>query len=124
MMGIYSDSPAILSVAAHSTETKERIDSQLRAAAAGMYLHPSPWGAHVVHALLSDPKLFTAWFVFLPSSVSASYPKITLRFRLAEIKAMSDRLRSVREKLYDVVANKLKTPGSWLHIKRSTGMYW
>lgn len=41
-----------------------------------------------------------------------------------EIKAMSGRLRSVREKLYDVLTNKLKTPGSWLHIKRSSGMLW
>jgi hypothetical protein len=44
--------------------------------------------------------------------------------RLAEIKAMADRLRSVREKLYDLLANKLKTPGSWFHLKRSTGMFW
>jgi aspartate/tyrosine/aromatic aminotransferase len=44
--------------------------------------------------------------------------------RLNEIKAMADRLRSVRDKLYDVIANKLKTPGQWLHIKRATGMYW
>jgi hypothetical protein len=37
---------------------------------------------------------------------------------------MADRLRSIREKLYNVIANKLKTPGSWHHIKRSTGMFW
>jgi aspartate/tyrosine/aromatic aminotransferase len=47
-----------------------------------------------------------------------------LTIRLNEIKAMADRLRSVRDKLFDVIANKLKTPGSWLHIKRATGMYW
>jgi len=47
-----------------------------------------------------------------------------LMIRLNEIKAMADRLRSVRDKLFDVIANKLKTPGSWLHIKRATGMYW
>lgn len=40
------------------------------------------------------------------------------------MKAMAGRLRSVREKLFDVLANKLKTPGTWLHIKRSTGMQW
>ena len=47
-----------------------------------------------------------------------------LMVRLNEIKAMADRLRSVRDKLFDVIANKLKTPGQWLHIKRATGMYW
>lgn len=36
---------------------------------------------------------------------------------------MSDRLRSVREKLYDTIANKLKTPGTWTHLKRAAGMY-
>lgn len=49
---------------------------------------------------------------------------VVLISRLNEIKAMADRLRSVRDKLFDVIANKLKTPGSWLHIKRATGMYW
>ena len=44
--------------------------------------------------------------------------------RLVEIKAMSDRLRSVREKLYDLLATKFKTPGTWSHIKKSVGMYW
>jgi aspartate/tyrosine/aromatic aminotransferase len=43
--------------------------------------------------------------------------------RLNEIKAMSDRLRSVREKLYDLLANKLKTPGNWIHLKKSAGLY-
>jgi len=37
---------------------------------------------------------------------------------------MADRLRSVRDKLHDVLVKKLDTPGSWIHIKRSTGMYW
>ena len=47
-----------------------------------------------------------------------------LLFRLTEIKAMSDRLRSVRDKIYDLLANKFKTPGNWIHLKRSVGMYW
>ena len=43
--------------------------------------------------------------------------------RLKEIEAMADRLRSVRDKLHDLLANKFKTPGSWMHLKKSTGMY-
>ncbi|KAI9633044.1 aspartate aminotransferase-P2, mitochondrial precursor [Dioszegia hungarica] len=101
-MGIYADSPSIISVATQSTETKDRVDSQLRAAARAYHSHPAPWGAHIVWSILSDSKLYPAW--------------------MNEIKAMSGRLRSVREKLYDVLTNKLKTPGSWLHIKRSSGM--
>ncbi|KAK8849534.1 hypothetical protein IAR55_004868 [Kwoniella newhampshirensis] len=103
MMGMYADSPAIVSIVTSGAEDKERVDSQLRAVARGMWFHPSPWGAHVAHQILSDSKLYPAW--------------------LAEIKAMSDRLRSVREKLFDLLANKLKTPGTWLHLKRASGMY-
>lgn len=36
---------------------------------------------------------------------------------------MAERLRSVRDKLFEVIANKLKTPGQWFHIRRATGMY-
>ncbi|WWD20159.1 hypothetical protein CI109_104635 [Kwoniella shandongensis] len=103
MMGLYADSPAIVSIVTSNAEDKERVDSQLRSVARGMWFHPSPWGAYVAHQILSDQKLYPAW--------------------LAEIKAMSDRLRSVREKLFDLLANKLKTPGTWLHLKRASGMY-
>ncbi|WWC65708.1 uncharacterized protein I303_108329 [Kwoniella dejecticola CBS 10117] len=103
MMGIYADSPAIVSIITQNVEDRDRVDSQLRSVARGMWFHPSPWGAQVAHQILSDAKLYPAW--------------------LAEIKAMSDRLRSVREKLYDLLANKLKTPGSWIHLKRASGMY-
>ena len=38
---------------------------------------------------------------------------------------MYGRLKSIREKLYETICNKLDTPGSdWLHLKRSNGMYW
>nr|XP_019043365.1 hypothetical protein I302_07940 [Kwoniella bestiolae CBS 10118]OCF22295.1 hypothetical protein I302_07940 [Kwoniella bestiolae CBS 10118] len=103
MMGLYADSPAIVSIVTQNAEDRDRVDSQLRSVARGMWFHPSPWGAQVAHQILSDGKLYPAW--------------------LAEIKAMSDRLRSVREKLYDLLANKLKTPGSWIHLKRASGMY-
>lgn len=63
MMGLYSDSPSAVSIVTHSTETRDRVDSQLRSVARGMMLHPSPWGAHVAHTILSDPKLYPAWWV-------------------------------------------------------------
>lgn len=56
-----------------------------------------------------------------PDTCDWEFPLISPR--LNEIKAMSDRLRSVRDKLHDVIANKLKTPGEWNHLKRATGMY-
>jgi aspartate aminotransferase len=68
-----------------------------------MYFHPPLWGAQLAHMVLSDAKLYPSW--------------------LAELRAMADRLRSVREKLFDMITNKLKTPGDWSHIKLATGMY-
>ena len=61
MMGIHTDSPSIVSVVVRNSEEKDRVNSQLRASAREMYLHPSPWGAHVVHAILSSPRLYAAW---------------------------------------------------------------
>lgn len=102
-MGVYAESPAVVSVPTQSSAARNRVNSQLRAAARTYHSHPTRGGAQLVYAVLSNPKLYAAW--------------------LNEIKAMSDRLKSVREKLYDVLANKLKTPGSWIHIKRASGMY-
>jgi aspartate aminotransferase len=61
MMGLYADSPAILSVAAQNTDGRDRISSQLRHVARAMYLHPPLWGAQLAHMVLSDPKLYPAW---------------------------------------------------------------
>lgn len=62
-MGLHGDSPSILSVLTQSDESKDQVDSQLRAIARSLYLHPSPWGAYVGRLILSDPKLHPAWYV-------------------------------------------------------------
>ncbi|WVQ79380.1 hypothetical protein IAT38_001477 [Cryptococcus sp. DSM 104549] len=103
MMGLYADSPTLISVVTQNTDDRDRVNALLRSIARSNWLHPSPWGAHVAHQILTDARLYPAW--------------------LAEIKAMSDRLRSVREKLHDLLVNKLRTPGEWGHLKRPSGMY-
>jgi hypothetical protein len=35
---------------------------------------------------------------------------------------MSDRLRSIREKLYDYLTHKFRTPGIWTHFRGSRGV--
>lgn len=37
---------------------------------------------------------------------------------------MSLRLKSVREKLFNLLTNKLNTPGTWTHFRYGAGMYW
>jgi len=61
MMGLYADSPAILSIAAQNTDDRDRINSQLRHLARTMYYHPPLWGAQLAHMVLTDPKLYPAW---------------------------------------------------------------
>lgn len=80
-MGLYSDSPATVSVYTRSSDTRDRVDSQLRHVARGMYLHPSPWGAHIVYTILSDGKLYPAWYVdifVVPSFFSVASPAVAL----------------------------------------------
>lgn len=103
-MGLYADSPSIVSIVTRNSEDKDRVESQLRAIGRGMWTHPSPWGAHIAHQILTDGKLHPSW--------------------LKEIRLMSNRLRSARNKLYVQLVDKLKTPGDWAHIKKANGMYW
>ncbi|KLT39975.1 PLP-dependent transferase [Cutaneotrichosporon oleaginosum] len=102
-MGLYADSPAIMSVATQNTNDRDRVDSQLRNIARALYYHPPAWGARLAHIVLSDVRVNKVW--------------------LSEVHALAMRLKSVREKLYELLANKFKTPGNWEHIKRASGMY-
>jgi aspartate aminotransferase len=60
-MGIYADSPSIVSLVTQSEQVKARVESQLRTIARTLHSHPSPWGAFVATAILSDAKLHPAW---------------------------------------------------------------
>jgi aspartate/tyrosine/aromatic aminotransferase len=123
-MGLYSDSPTIVSVVASTVNDKERIQSQLKSMARAMHAHPPPWGAYVAATVLGDSVVHNAWCV--STSAGGFFPLGTDELgyaRLLEVKAMSERLRSIREKLYDQLTNKLKTPGNWTHFRKSQGMF-
>ncbi|KAG7528669.1 hypothetical protein FFLO_06000 [Filobasidium floriforme] len=102
-MGLYSDSPTIVSVVTNVSADKPRIESQLRAISRTMHAHPPPWGAHVVANILGNETVYANWS--------------------QEVKAMADRLKSIRDKLFDQLTNRLKTPGNWSHIRKTQGMY-
>ena len=40
-----------------------------------------------------------------------------------DIKTMAHRIISMREQLYDILTNELKTPGKWDHIVKQIGMF-
>ncbi|WFD33068.1 aspartate transaminase [Malassezia sp. CBS 17886] len=64
---------------------------------------PPAYGARLVHLILTDPQLRAQWF--------------------RDVKTMAGRIIDMRERLYDLLVNKYKTPGSWEHIKDQTGMF-
>lgn len=60
-MGIYADSPSILSISTQSAAAKDKLDSQLRTIARTLHSHPSPYGAKVVLGILLDNRVYSAW---------------------------------------------------------------
>lgn len=53
--------------------------------------------------ILNNPELFEDW--------------------KRDIKTMAHRIISMREQLYDILTNELKTPGKWDHIVKQIGMF-
>lgn len=53
--------------------------------------------------ILNDPELFAEW--------------------QRDIKTMAQRIIDMRDRLFDILTNKLKTPGNWDHIVNQIGMF-
>lgn len=102
-MGLYAENPSILSIICHDVDEKARIESQLVAISRSIHSQPQPWAAKIAATILADPVVYRTW--------------------LNETKAMSDRLRTIREKLFDQLQNRLKVPGDWQYIRASRGMF-
>jgi aspartate/tyrosine/aromatic aminotransferase len=62
-MGLYSDSPSIVSIVANAHADKDRIESQLKHMARAMHSHPPPWGAHVAATILGTESVYNNWQV-------------------------------------------------------------
>jgi aspartate aminotransferase len=56
-----------------------------------------------VALILNNPELFEDW--------------------KRDIKTMAHRIISMRDQLYDILTNELKTPGTWDHIVKQIGMF-
>lgn len=102
-MGLYAENPTILSVVAHTADMRTRIESQLLLISRTLHAQPQPWGAKLAATILADPTIYRNWSM--------------------EIRAMAERLRTIREKLFDQLQNRLKTPGNWHYIRKSQGMF-
>jgi aspartate/tyrosine/aromatic aminotransferase len=62
-MGLYIDSPSIVSVVTNSHQEKLRIESQLRHVARTLHSHPGPLGAHIAAGILNDSQMYRSWYV-------------------------------------------------------------
>jgi len=102
-MGLYGERTGAFSLVTADPEEKARVDSQLKIIIRPMYSNPPAHGARIASTILGDPALFGLWET--------------------EVKGMADRIINMRERIYGILTNDLKTPGDWSHIKSQIGMF-
>nr|GMC58783.1 aspartate aminotransferase, cytoplasmic [Ipomoea batatas] len=101
-MGLYGERVGALSIVCRNTEVAGRVESQLKLVIRPMYSSPPIHGASIVATILKDRQMFEEWTV--------------------ELKAMADRIISMRKQLFDAIQAK-GTPGDWSHIIKQIGMF-
>eukprot|EP00455_Lapot_gusevi_P057915 TRINITY_DN9_c0_g2_i5.p1 TRINITY_DN9_c0_g2~~TRINITY_DN9_c0_g2_i5.p1 ORF type:complete len:464 (+),score=183.48 TRINITY_DN9_c0_g2_i5:177-1394(+) len=101
-LGLYSERIGALHVVVSDPKMVTPVLSQLAVVIRPMYSNPPRHGAHIVSAILSDPKLFAEWD--------------------AELKGMSLRIQAMRAALRSEL-ERLRTPGDWSHITSQIGMF-
>lgn len=101
-MGLYGERIGLFSLTTSDTNEADRILSQLKIIARGMYSNPPIHGARLVAEILSNNQLKDQWLV--------------------EVKGMADRIISVRDKLKDLLAKEGSTQ-NWEHITDQIGMF-
>nr|GMC58817.1 aspartate aminotransferase, cytoplasmic [Ipomoea batatas] len=85
-MGLYGERVGALSIVCRNTEVAGRVESQLKLVIRPMYSSPPIHGASIVATILKDRQMFEEWTV--------------------ELKAMADRIISMRKQLFDAIQAK------------------
>lgn len=86
IMGIYAERIGALSVVCKTAEIASRVNSQLKLVIRPMYSNPPIHGAAIVATILKDRLMLAEW--------------------ISELKAMTDRIRKVRQQLFDALCKK------------------
>jgi len=102
-MGLYGERVGAFSLTTADVGEKARVDSQLKIVIRPMYSNPPLHGARIASTILGNEGLYNQWE--------------------SEVKGMAERIISMRERLYELLTNELKTPGEWSHIKSQIGMF-
>ncbi|XP_031487369.1 aspartate aminotransferase, cytoplasmic-like [Nymphaea colorata] len=101
-MGLYGERVGALSIVVKSNAVAVRVESQLKLVIRPMYSNPPIHGASIVATVLGNSEMYNQWTV--------------------ELKAMADRIISMRQKLFDALRER-GTPGDWSHIIKQIGMF-
>ncbi|RAL37192.1 hypothetical protein DM860_004114 [Cuscuta australis] len=101
-MGLYGERVGALSIVCTNGDVAARVESQLKLVIRPMYSSPPIHGASIVATILKDRQLFEEWTL--------------------ELKAMADRIISMRQQLFEALQSK-GTPGDWSHIIKQIGMF-
>ncbi|KAL2643079.1 hypothetical protein R1flu_010666 [Riccia fluitans] len=101
-MGLYAERVGALSIIVKEPAVATRVESQLKLVIRPMYSTPPTHGASIVTLILSSKKWFEEW--------------------KEELKAMADRIRSMRHELFNALKER-QTPGNWEHILNQIGMF-
>jgi aspartate aminotransferase len=101
-MGLYGERVGALSIVCGSADVASRVESQLKLVTRPMISNPPIHGASIVATILKDSEMFHEWTL--------------------ELKAMADRIISMRQQLFDALKAR-GTPGDWTHIIKQIGMF-
>ncbi|GAB2223101.1 hypothetical protein Droror1_Dr00017238 [Drosera rotundifolia] len=101
-MGLYGERVGALSIVCRTADVASRVESQLKLVIRPMYSNPPLHGASIVATILRDSNMFHEWTI--------------------ELKAMADRIISMRQKLFEALRAR-GTPGDWSHIIKQIGMF-
>ncbi|KAA8525291.1 hypothetical protein F0562_007146 [Nyssa sinensis] len=85
-----------------TADVASRVESQLKLVIRPMYSNPPIHGASIVATILKDRNMYNEWTI--------------------ELKAMADRIISMRQQLFDALGAR-GTPGDWSHIIKQIGMF-
>ncbi|GMI97734.1 aspartate aminotransferase 3, YELLOW-LEAF-SPECIFIC GENE 4 [Hibiscus trionum] len=101
-MGLYGERVGALSIVCKAADVASRVESQLKLVIRPMYSNPPLHGASIASTILKNSDMYNEWKV--------------------ELKAMADRIISMRKQLFDALTAK-GTPGDWSHIIKQIGMF-
>lgn len=101
-MGLYGERVGALSIVCKDSDVASKVESQLKMVIRPMYSNPPIHGASIVATILKDRQMYDEWTV--------------------ELKAMADRIISMRQQLYAAMQAR-GTPGDWSHIIKQIGMF-